>query len=169
MNFSLLRQLPACNFLPQNLFLRSSLSVLLESKEVMSVSSCKYLQAIIGPHCGSLSHALGGFAFELKGKINIIASFWMKECRAIAFGVLGWDVFRTGYVVCHCVKRENCQQTVALVSKMLLLCALLIYLTPGVWFCISYLSKSYLSWGIMLIMLKNIDMYFFSCYNERTA
>lgn len=163
MNFYLLSQLPACNFLPQNLFLRSSLSVLLESKEVMSVSSWKYLQAIIGPHRGSLSHALGGFAFELKGKINIIASFWMKECKAIAFGVLGWDVFHTGYVVCHCIKGRmcHCQQTVELVSKMLLLCSLLTYLTPGVWFCIFHLSKSYLSWGIMLIMLKNIDIYFF--------
>lgn len=107
MNFCLLRQLPACNFLPQNLFLRSSLSLLLESKEVMRVSSHKYLQAILGPHCGSLSHALAGSTFELKGKINIIASFLMKGWRVIAFGVVGWDIFYTGHVVCNCIKREN--------------------------------------------------------------
>lgn len=104
-NFCLLRQLPACNFLPQNLFLRSSLSLLLESEEVMRVSSPKYLQAILGPHC--LSHALGDSASELNRKINIIASFLMKEWRVIAFGVVGWDIFYTGYVVCNCIKREN--------------------------------------------------------------
>lgn len=131
MNFCLLRQLPACNFLPQNRILRSSLSLLLESEEVMSVSSRKYLQAILGPHCGGLSRALGGSVFELKGKINIIASFLMKEWRVIAFGLLGWGIFYTGYVVCNCIKGRMChhQQTVELVDKMLLFCGLLTYLS----------------------------------------
>lgn len=127
MNFCLLRQLPACNFLPQHLILRSSLSLLLKIEEVMSVSS--RLQAILGPHCGSLSRALGGSAFELKGKINIIASFLMKEWRMIAFGLLGWDIFYSGYVVCNFIKVRMCrhQQTVEFVDKMLLFCGLLTY------------------------------------------
>lgn len=76
-------------------------------EEVMSVSSRRYLQAILGPHCGSLSCTLGGSTFELKREINILVSFLMKEWRVIAFGVLGWDLFYTGYVVCNCIKREN--------------------------------------------------------------
>lgn len=72
---------------------------------------------------------LVGSAFELKGKINIIASFLMKEWRMIAFGLLGWDIFYNGYVVCNFIKVRMCrhQQTVEFVDKMLLFCGLLTY------------------------------------------
>lgn len=35
----------------------------------MSVSSRKYLEAVFGPHPGSLGHALGGSAYELMSEI----------------------------------------------------------------------------------------------------
>lgn len=86
------------------------LSQLLESEQVLRVSSHKHLETIFAPsHFFWSQPWFGGSAYELKWEINIITSSLMKKWWVNAFSMLQFDISYLEYVVCfNYIKRQEC-------------------------------------------------------------